>query len=317
MVYSSNDAGTVLAEHISGTVENFAVLMNQKAIDIGCTNTNFTNPSGVHDENHYSTAYDLALISNYAMNNQTFRKLVSTTSYALPATNKYELSDRYFTNSNELIIVNNNKREDNYYYKYATGIKTGFTTPAGYCLIASANKDGFELLTVVLGATQTTSGLSQRYIDTISLFDYGYKTYAMKKIISEGDIVQTVDIDNATNSTKKLDIIVSKDIKALVKSESMDSQLLPQITLYDNLKAPIVQYQEVGTISYVSEGITYEATIIANSEVKASHTFIKICIFILILLLAYIYLRNKNLKKKNRKKNYRISKNKKKNYRKK
>lgn len=120
MVGSSNDAAIVLAEHVSGSVDEFAKLMNEKATELGCTSTNFVNPNGVHDENHYSTAYDLALISRYAMQNETFRELVSTTSYKLPATNKYDREDRLFTTTNALLIVNNNQRADNYYYKYAT-----------------------------------------------------------------------------------------------------------------------------------------------------------------------------------------------------
>lgn len=152
MVASSNDAAIVLAEHISGNVEEFAILMNKKAKEIGAKNSNFTNPNGAHNQDHYSTAYDLALITKYAMNNATFKKIVSKTSYQLSATNKYTSDDRVFINNNSLIIVNNNNREDNYYYKYATGIKTGFTTPAGNCLIASSIKDDLEFIAIVLGA---------------------------------------------------------------------------------------------------------------------------------------------------------------------
>ncbi len=108
MVGSSNDAAIVLAEHVSGSQEDFSVLMNKKAQEIGCTDSNFVNPNGVHDENHYSTAHDLALIAKYAMQNDEFRKLVSTTSYKLPATAKYEREDRLFTTTNSLLIVNNN-----------------------------------------------------------------------------------------------------------------------------------------------------------------------------------------------------------------
>lgn len=186
LVGSANDVAIVLAEHTSGSIEAFAELMNQKAKDLGCTSTNFVNPNGVHNENHYSTASDLALIARYAMKNETFRKLVSTTSYTLPATNKYDRDDRLFTNTNALLIVNNNNRNDNYYYKYATGIKTGFTTPAGNCLIASANKDDLELLIITLNASQTDEGLSQRYLDAHKLFDYGYNSYILRKVINAG-----------------------------------------------------------------------------------------------------------------------------------
>ena len=239
MVGSSNDAAIVLAEHISGSVEEFSKLMNEKAKELGCTSTNFINPNGVHDETHYSTAYDLALIAKYAMQNETFRTLVSTTSYTLPTTNKYDKEDRAFQNTNALLQYSNNQRADNYYYKYATGIKTGFTTPAKNCLVASADKDGLKFLTVVLGAGQTDEGLSQRYLDTINLFEYGYDTYSWIEIIKSGGVVHTTNIKNATRDTKKLDAVVGKDISALIKQEDKNNTILPEVTLNEDLKAPI------------------------------------------------------------------------------
>jgi len=94
MVASANDAAIILAEYVAGSVEEFSTLMNKKAEEIGCLNSNFVNPNGIHDENHYSTAYDLALITQYAMKNDTFREIVKKTYYILPATNKYDKSDR-------------------------------------------------------------------------------------------------------------------------------------------------------------------------------------------------------------------------------
>ena len=94
LIQSANEIGTIFAEHISGNVENFAVLMNKKATELGCKNSNFTNPSGIHDENHYSTAYDMALIAKYCMKNQTFRNTVAKPSCTIAATDKYE--ERYF-----------------------------------------------------------------------------------------------------------------------------------------------------------------------------------------------------------------------------
>ena len=105
MVGSSNDAAIVLAEHVAGSQEEFSNLMNKKAQELGCTNSHFINPNGVHNENHYSTAHDLAIIAKYAMQNDEFRKLVSTTSYKLPATAKYEREDRLFTTTNSLLIA--------------------------------------------------------------------------------------------------------------------------------------------------------------------------------------------------------------------
>ena len=302
MVGSSNDAAIVLAEHVSGSQEDFSVLMNKKAQEIGCTDSNFVNPNGVHDENHYSTAHDLALIAKYAMQNDEFRKLVSTTSYKLPATAKYEREDRLFTTTNSLLIVNNNELLGNFDGIY--GIKTGFTTPAGNCLIASSNKDGFELLTVVLGGTQTSQGLSQRYLDTISMFDYGYSNYFMRDVAKEGSVVQTTVINNATRDTKKLDLALSKDVKVLIKKEEKNTPLLPEVTLKENLKAPIKKGEIVGKVKYDVEGISYEADLIANSDVKPSRIFIKVLLFLVLVLLTFLYLKSRKKEKKNKRVKY-------------
>lgn len=134
LIPSANDAAIALAEHVSGSVSEFSNLMNKKAKELGCKNTNFVNPNGVHNENQYTTAYDLSLIGKYAMNNETFRKIVCKTSYTLPATNIYSSTDRKFENTNELLS------SDNYSYEYTTGIKTGYTDSAKNCIVASAKK---------------------------------------------------------------------------------------------------------------------------------------------------------------------------------
>lgn len=302
MVGSSNDAAIVLAEHISGSVEAFSELMNNKAKEIGCTSTNFVNPNGVHDENHYSTAYDLALMAQYAMKNETFRTLVSTTSYKLPITNKYSKDDRFFTTTNYLLILNNNDRADNYYYKYATGIKTGFTTPAGDCLIASANKGNLELISVVLGAQQTEDGLSGRYLDTKNLFNYIYNTYTLREVIKAGGVVQTVTIENATRDTQKLDAVTSNDITVLIKQADKNSALLPEVKINDNLKAPIKKGDIIGTITYRVEDIDYTENLLASNDVEKSKAFIRFIEILFVMFLIYLYLKSKNVKKKNKSK---------------
>ena len=153
ILQSANEAANIIAEHISGSTLEFAKLMNEKAKEIGCMESNFVNPNGMHDENHYSSAYDLALIGRYAMQNETFRKLVVTKECSLPHTEFWgdedveEHGERNFKNTNQLLI-----EDSKYYYPYANGIKAGFTTPAKNCLVSSSNKDGFELIAVVLHA---------------------------------------------------------------------------------------------------------------------------------------------------------------------
>lgn len=173
LIPSANDAANVLAEHVAGSISAFADLMNEKAAEIGCKNSHFMNPSGVHDENHYTTAYDLSLIARYAMNIDTFRKIVTTTSYTLPSTEAYPKEDRTFTLSNSLL----NPNFKNYYYEYATGIKTGYTNPSKDCLVASAKKDDVEFVIVVLGAGYIDGVLREKYIDCKTLFDFAFDNY--------------------------------------------------------------------------------------------------------------------------------------------
>ena len=183
LIHSANEVGYILAEHISGSVEEFANLMNQKALEIGCTNTHFTNPSGIQDENHYSTAHDMALIAKYCMQNEEFRKVVAKPSCTIAATDKYE--ERYFVNTNDLL-----RESSKYYYPYAIGIKTGYTSQAKNCLIAASSKDGLELITVVLGAQSLENGDSARNVDTINLFEYGFSNYKFQIIANQNGIVQ-------------------------------------------------------------------------------------------------------------------------------
>lgn len=293
MVGSCNDAAIVLAEHVSGSVDNFSVLMNEKAKSLGCNSTNFVNPNGMHNENHYSTAYDLALISKYAMDNETFRTIVSTTYYKLPITNKYNKEDRFFTTTNELL-------SGDYRYKYATGIKTGFTTPAKNCLTASALKNNLELITVVLGSDKTSDGLSQRYLDTTSLFEYGFNTYSSKEIVKAGDIIQTINVKNATRNTKKLDLIVSNDISILINQKDINSTFLPEVNLNDNIKAPLKKGDIIGTVTYTAEGTQYTENLIANSDVTKSNAFIILLGLIFVLFLCFLYLKFLKKKKKNK-----------------
>lgn len=172
--------------------------MNSKAEELGCINSHFTNPSGLHDENHYTTAYDLSLIARYAMNFEKFREIVTTITYTLPSTEVYPKSDRTFTISNALI----NPRSENY-YEYATGIKTGYTNQAKNCLIASAKKDDVEFVIVVLGAEYVNGSLSERYLDCKTLFDFAFDNYTTH--------YQNLQQEKERSSQSLLDISVDGD----------------------------------------------------------------------------------------------------------
>ena len=186
MLQSANEAANVIAEGIAGSTEEFVDMMNDKANELGCKETHFVNANGIHDENHYSTAYDMATIAAYCMKNETFRRYANMMDCWLPDTEfwgdeqKEKMGERHFYNTNKLLIQGNP-----YYYKYCTGMKTGFTTPAKNCLVASSDNDGFELIAVVLHAEQTEEKMSARYMDTINLFEYGYNNFSRDDIYEE------------------------------------------------------------------------------------------------------------------------------------
>lgn len=202
MLKSANEAANVIAEYIAGSTENFASLMNQKASQIGCTNTHFVNANGIHNENHFTTANDLAKITRYCMQNQTFRHIVSTEQYTLPATQQYPNYDRVLKNTSSLM-----NKESQYYYPYVIGGKTGFTTQAKNCMIAMSYKDGLELISVVLHAESTEDGRSARYLDTISLLEYGnnnFQSYAVQKNNEISNPEIAVNIEETSEDTQNI-----------------------------------------------------------------------------------------------------------------
>ncbi|QOR65320.1 D-alanyl-D-alanine carboxypeptidase [Cytobacillus suaedae] len=171
MLRSGNDAAVAIAEHIGGSLEGFAFLMNQKAAEIGMVNTAFANPHGLDDhENHYSTAYDMALLTRYAMNNEEFKKVFGTKVYRAP--NPNEKWDRIWKNKNKLLTG---------LYSFSTGGKTGYTKLANRTLVSTASKDGLDLIAVTIDA-------SDDWNDHIHLFNTGFKNYKLVKLVKNGPI---------------------------------------------------------------------------------------------------------------------------------
>ncbi len=302
LIPSGNVAGNILAEHISGSIDSFVSLMNKRATELGCVNTHFTNPYGLHNDNHYSCAYDLYLIAKEAMKYDAFRNIVCKTSYHLSPTNMYSKDDRTFYTTNELIKPNSSKRSDNYYYANAIGIKTGYTSQAKDCLVAAASKDGLEFITVILGADKNSQGLSQRYLETKKLFNFAYNNYFLRTVREENSVFKQVEIKNATNDTKMLDVLVKDKITVLVDKDNLYATLPPEATIYENLKAPISKGDVIGHIVYNVEGISYESDLIASQDVKKSNFMfimlgVGIFIFIVLIFALRIMFRKKGKKK--------------------
>jgi len=166
LLMSACDASMALGIAMGGSVDGFSDMMNKRALELGCLQTNFTNPYGISDENHLTTAHDMALIMAAALKIDTYKKISTTSDYTMPATNKYSDS-RYIENGNRFVTTTT------YAYEYYIGGKTGFTDLSGHTIAAGAQKDGRTLVGVILGA----SGSTIRYANLISLFEYGFTTY--------------------------------------------------------------------------------------------------------------------------------------------
>lgn len=173
MLASANDVALQLAEHIGGSVDGFVQMMNSRAAELGCTNTVFTNPTGLPDENQHTTAHDMALIMKAAADNESFQTIASTASYTIPATN-VSGGDRVLTN-NFSMLTNNNAA----YYQYCTGGREGYTEASGSTLVCSAQKNGITLIAVVLQGTSGTTAT-----EAASLLNYGFDNFNM---LSLGD----------------------------------------------------------------------------------------------------------------------------------
>ena len=290
MLKSANDAAYVLAEHVGKNVDFFADMMNQKAKEIGCTGSHFVNPNGIHNERHYTTANDMYLIAKYAMKNEEFVKIVSTMEYTLPSTNKYEAEDRVMRNTNSFI-----NPDSSFYNKNVRGIKTGTTAQAGNCLITDVARDGLEFITVLLGA-ETSSG---KFSETEKMINYAYDNYTLTKIHSKGDVIKTIEIENATEETKSLNVLIDSEIIVINNKENDANKTIPNIKLNDEILAPIMAGDELGTISFDVDGLQYDAKLIAANDVEKRTYYKEIGIGAAVAVAILTFITRKPKKKKN------------------
>lgn len=272
LVCSGNDAANILAEHIGGTTESFAAMMNARAKELGCTNTHFVNPSGLHDDNHYTTAHDLAILYKYATDNFTdFNEIVATIRFRLPITDKYSSDDRFFLNSNQLIVPNSSSGSKNYYYAYATGGKTGYTKEAKNCLVAGATKDGVHLIAVVLGATQDEKGVSYRFTDTKALFEYGFETIVPNQIAKANTVLKTLPVENAKEKDATVKLQLKEDLTTTIDRTDLYSTFEPILVFDETITAPITEGDILGSATYKIYDKEYTIDLIAANSVEAKN----------------------------------------------
>lgn len=257
LIPSANDAANVLAYHISGSVEDFATLMNEKAKELGATNTHFENPSGIHSDNHYSTARDMAIIGRYAANYDIIREIGNKTECSLP--NLPDGTERKFKTTNPLLQTDNK-----YYYEGATGLKTGYTDKAKSCIVATANKNDLNLLCVVLGGDKIDNKNTYRDIDCHTLFDYGFNDFTDMYVCKKDNSVDLSTQENVPELLKDSTVQFSDDIHMLVNNSC---DLTPVIEWKSDLTLPIEKGATVGTATYTINGDTYTVNLVSKDAI--------------------------------------------------
>ncbi len=280
MMRSGNDAAMTIAVAVSGSVEAFAGLMNQKAKELGCKDTHFVNPHGLHDESHYTTAYDMALIARAAMQNRTFREIVAAKSYTMSATSQRE-KWRVET-SNPMFVATSR-----FYYPDLVGIKTGYTSRAGRCFVGAADKDGVELISVVLKSKNTQDGQGRNngeyWVDTARLLDYGmtrYETYTYTELFNQAPIyavIQNAAHGDENGGMLKVQIVPGTaldtyTVKCLPEqAQEMLSQFGQSVDIQytRELAAPVAAGDILGTVTIEAGGQPVTATVVASRAVEA------------------------------------------------
>lgn len=275
LVVSANEACDILAEGVSGSIDAFVEKMNQRARELGCENTHFTNTNGLQNIDHYTTAWDLSLIAREARTHERFMRICGTKSVEIPATNLSPKRTYYTTN-----YLISTARNAGYLYSGANGIKTGFTSDAGNCLIASATRDDRSLLCVVLGAERVTledgSIQVQSFSETIKLLDYGFDSFSRQVILQTSDLITEVPVtlSQEVNSVK---VHPAQEIERLIPVDiDPDKDIERVITLAsESVEAPVTRGQVLGQVT-LRCGDTVYATVdlLADEDVTASRLLV-------------------------------------------
>jgi len=243
-IASGNDATVAMAERVSGSEESFVKKMNEKAKELGLKNTNFINATGLDADNHYSSAYDMSIIAKELVKHDKILEFTGTYEDYLRADSS---SPFWLVNTNRLVR----------FYNGVDGLKTGFTSGAGYCLTSTAKRDNMRLITVVMNEPDT----SKRSSDTTKMLDYGFNIYMVKNIIDENSVIDNVNVELGESLTTD---IVSKETITILSKKSDANRNITYEAIIDKLVAPIKKGDKVGIINIIEDGkiiSTIDATV--------------------------------------------------------
>ena len=272
LIVSANETCNILGEYISGSVEAFVARMNERATELGCEHTHFANATGLHNSQHYTTAWDLYLITREAMKHEKFMEICNSKSYTVPATNMTE-KPRELHSTNFLI---SNWRARGYVYRDAQGIKTGSTPEAGYCLVSSAVRGSRHMISVVLGAERVTleDGVTiqtRSFSETSRMFDWGFDNFARRDILSSADLIQEIPVALSSEASY-VSTHAAEDLSCLLPNNIEPEDLERTVTLKsETVDAPVAAGDVLGTLTLSYKDTVYgETELLALNDVSAS-----------------------------------------------
>ena len=272
LVVSANEACNILAEAVSGSVDAFVEKMNARAAELGCENTHFKNANGLHDPGHYTSAWDLYLITKEAMTHDTFVTISDTANVVIPATNMS--AERNYWTTNHLLST---WRVIGYLDKRAHGIKTGSTDAAGHCLVSSATQGSMTYISVILGAERVEEngvGNIRSFSETSRMFDYGFENFSYKTILQKSEPIKDVTV--TLSKTDHVALRPAKDLEALMP-KGLDAEDLERTVTMDAevVEAPIEEGEKLGTLTLSYDGKVYGTVdLLALNAVEASKALV-------------------------------------------
>lgn len=322
LVQSGNESAMILAGYVgSGSmadfmprdITTFVEMMNDKAKALGCTGTHFTNPTGLHSDNHYSTARDMAIMAKYAMQNPVFASLVKNYAVQLGQTNKH--SDLWQYSTNKMLLTSSP-----YYYAPVVGIKTGSTDEAGRCVISQAEDNGYRYFCVVMGAPPTAAEPFPNFIETRQLYRWAFGTFSLKTLLEQGELMAEVPV-RYSGDGKIAKLAVKDDVVKLLRNDISSDSIIYHTELPESIEAPVAAGDSVGTLHIMLMGEEIgTAELVATQDFSLSwfrkalgtigallsSTTAKIILIVVVLaVVAYIvYMVQHNKKKKRHRSRY-------------
>ncbi len=312
---SACEAASIVADYMgNGSIPDFVEQMNEKAKELGCTHTNYVNAHGLHDPEQVTSAYDMYLITEYALTLPLFKKISTTREYKMSKTNKHSEA-RYIYHTNTMMTSSSS-----YYYPYIKGIKTGTTDESGKNLVSLGSKNGYNYILITMGAPtvyENGATISDNlcFIDTQNLYDWAFDNYSVQTVVEKKNSVSDIKV-NLSSDTDHLLLVPANDVSALLPTDADPTSVQQIADIPDSIDAPVKAGDKVGTLTLkladevigtvdlvASEDVDSNIFLMALNSVKNVLTstifiiIIAVVILLVILYFAFVILYNKKLKK--------------------